>query len=137
VNPNLKTGVFWLVLTCVALLLWQVVKAGKNRPDRAITFTEFIREVEAGKLKSVSITNGIDVKGIYKDNGTELDTLIPENYMEIYRILQDHQVEIDIKKSGQGWISVLINASPFLLLLAFWIFMMRQMQGRRPPPSAI
>src|SRR4029450_1967417 len=28
-----------------------------------------------------------------------------------------------------GWISILLNASPFIVLLAFWIFMMRQMQS--------
>src|SRR5262249_58594352 len=117
--------------------LWQVVKADKSRPDKAITFSEFIREVEAGKVKSVSIRNDVDVRGIYKDN-TYLRTLIPAHYMEIYRVLQNHAVDIEIKEaSGDGWISVLINASPFLLLLAFWVFMMRQMQGRRPPPSAV
>jgi cell division protease FtsH len=33
------------------------------------------------------------------------------------------------KESGSGWVSILINAIPFVLLLAFWIFMMRQMQS--------
>ena len=129
---------FWLVIACVALvLLWQVVKAGKSHPSKTITFTEFIREVEAGKLKSVSISEGIEVRGEYKDNSPALQTLIPANYMEIYKILQDHAVEIDIKAEGRGWVSVLINASPFLLLLGFWVFMMRQMKGGlRLPPAA-
>jgi cell division protease FtsH len=33
------------------------------------------------------------------------------------------------KETGSGWVSILINAIPFVLLLAFWIFMMRQMQS--------
>ena len=130
---------FWLVIACVALvLIWQVVKSGKNRPDKAITFTEFIREVEAGKLKSVSISDEVEVRGAYKDNSPALHTLIPANYVEIYKILRDHGVEIEIKeKRGAGWVAVLINASPFLLLLAFWVFMMRQMKGGlQPPPAA-
>jgi cell division protease FtsH len=132
-----KTGVFCLVLACVSALLWQAVKGGKTRPEKAITFTEFIREIEDGKLKSVSIRNGVDVLGTYKDNSPELHTLIPVNYIEIYRILRDSGVEIEIKEANGGsWVSVLINASPFMLLLAFWVFMMRQMQGRRPPLNA-
>ena len=129
---------FWLVIACVALVvLWQVMKASKNRPDKAITFTEFIREVEAGKLKSVSISDEVEVRGAYKDNSPALHTLIPANYVEIYKILRDHGVEIEIKeKRGASWVSVLINASPFLLLLAFWVFTMLRMQGRRPPPPA-
>ncbi|HET8549320.1 MAG TPA: ATP-dependent zinc metalloprotease FtsH, partial [Bryobacteraceae bacterium] len=31
--------------------------------------------------------------------------------------------------SSANWVSILINAVPFVLLLAFWIFMMRQMQS--------
>ena len=132
-----RTGVFWVVLACVSVLLWQVVKSGKGRPEANITFTEFIREVEDGKLKSVSIRDGVEVRGRYKNSSSELRTLIPANYVEIYKILRDSGVEIEIEQSGGGWVSVLINASPFLLLLAFWVFMMRQMQNRRPPPAVV
>ena len=45
-----KTGVFWVVLAFVSVLLWQVVKSGKTRPEKNINFTEFIREVENGKI---------------------------------------------------------------------------------------
>ncbi|HTM47063.1 MAG TPA: ATP-dependent zinc metalloprotease FtsH [Bryobacteraceae bacterium] len=130
VNSNIKTGIFWVILACVLVLLWQVVKAAKTRPERNITFTEFISDVEAGKIKKVSISSGMDVKGTYKDNSADLHTLIPANYPEIYKLLQEKGVDIDIKEAGgAGWVSVLINASPFILLLAFWIFMMRQMQS--------
>jgi cell division protease FtsH len=37
---------------------------------------------------------------------------------------------MEFKEPNSGnWISLLVNASPFILLLAFWIFMMRQMQS--------
>src|SRR5437867_306047 len=130
VNSNIKTGIFWVILACVLVLLWQVVKAAKDKPEKNITFTEFIADVQADKVKKVSINGGNDVKGTYKDNSADLHTTIPTNYPEIYKLLQDKNVEIDIKEaSGAGWVSVLINASPFILLLAFWIFMMRQMQS--------
>ncbi|HEV8610167.1 MAG TPA: ATP-dependent zinc metalloprotease FtsH, partial [Thermoanaerobaculia bacterium] len=32
------------------------------------------------------------------------------------------------ESSSSSWLSILLNASPFLLLIGFWIFMMRQMQ---------
>ena len=134
---NKRTGVFWVVLACVSVLLWQVVKVGATRPETNISFSKFIRQLEDGKLKSVSIRDGVEVRGRYKDNGAELRTLIPANYVEIYKILRDSGVEIEIEQSGGGWVSVLISASPFLLLLAFWVFMMRQMQNRRPPPAAV
>ena len=35
------------------------------------------------------------------------------------------------KDNGGNWVNILVNAIPFVLLLGFWIFMMRQMQSRR------
>ena len=138
-SSSLKAGVFWIVLACVLVLGWQVVKSGRSRPEKTIIFTDFIREVEAGKVRKVTISDGTHVEGEYKDNGPSLHTLIPAHYVDIYKILQDHNVDIEIREeSGKGWVSVLINASPFILLLAFWVFMMRQMPKdmRRGPPSA-
>src|SRR5947199_9185153 len=45
-------------------------------------------------------------------------------------MLLEHKVNTKIKDASSGnWISLMVNASPFLVLLAFWIFMMRQMQS--------
>jgi cell division protease FtsH len=130
VNSNIKTGIFWVILACVLVLLWNVVQASRTKPTKAISFTEFLADVEAGKVEKVSISNGMEVKGTYKDKSADLQTLIPANYPKIYETLQEKGVVIEIKEaSGSGWVNVLINASPFILLLAFWIFMMRQMQS--------
>ena len=86
-NSNIKTGIFWVILACVLVLLWQVVKAAKNPTKKEITFTEFISDVEAGKVKKVAISNGVDVNGTYNDNSASLHTLIPANYPDIYKIL--------------------------------------------------
>jgi len=128
-NSNVKTAVFWVVLIMVVVLFWTVVRTGQRRADRQLTFTQFTNDVKAGKVKDVTI-NGMEVHGSYKDDNAGLHTLIPANYPDIYKLLQDNNVNIDIKETNSGnWVSVLINAIPFILLLAFWIFMMRQMQS--------
>ena len=33
------------------------------------------------------------------------------------------------ESNGAGWVNWLVNVSPFILLIAFWLFMMRQMQS--------
>jgi len=128
-NSNVKTAIFWVILICVVVLLWTVVKTGTGRTDRQLTFSEFLNEVEAGKVKSVTIS-GIDVRGKYKEESLGLRTTIPSNYPNVYTLLRDKGVNVDIKEANSGsWVSVLINVIPFILLLAFWIFMMRQMQS--------
>ena len=128
-NSNVKTAVFWVVLICVAVLLWTVVRTGQTRAEQELTFTQFINEVEAGKVKDITVT-GSKVQGTMKDDDSPLQTVIPSNYPDIYKLLQDKGVNVNIKdSSSSNWVSLLINAIPFVLLLAFWIFMMRQMQS--------
>jgi cell division protease FtsH len=130
VNSNIKTGIFWIVLACVAVLLWQVVKNAKTRPEKNLSFTQLIQEIEEGRIKKVSISNGSEVKGLSSDGTIDIRSTIPGNYPEIYKLLQEKKVEVEIKEAGSSnWVSILINASPFILLLGFWIFMMRQMQS--------
>ena len=127
-NSNVKTAVLWIVLICVAVLIWVVVKAGKGGVEAQPTFTEFMNQVEQGKVKGVQIS-GNQVKGQYTD-GSKLVTMIPMNYPELYKTLREKNVNMDIREASSGnWVSILINAIPFVLLLAFWIFMMRQMQS--------
>jgi len=128
-NSNVKTAVFWVILICVVVLLWTVVRTGRGRPERQLTFTEFMSEVEAGKVRRVTIS-GIDVRGEYKDENIGLKSTLPANYPNVYTLLREKGVNVEIRETSSGnLISVVINAVPFVLLLAFWIFMMRQMQS--------
>ena len=127
-NSNAKMAIFWVILICVAVLLWVVVQTGKTRQDQQLTFTQFLSQVEAGKIKKVTIAGG-EVHGETNDQAG-LHTLIPTNYPDIYTLLREKGVDVDIKEANSGnWVSILVNAVPFVLLLAFWIFMMRQMQS--------
>ncbi|MDX1985015.1 MAG: ATP-dependent zinc metalloprotease FtsH [Bryobacteraceae bacterium] len=128
-NSNVKTAIFWVVLICVAVLLWTVVKHGKTRAEQPLTFSQFKYQVEQGKIKKVSIA-GNEVRGDYTEGDLGFRTTIPVNYPDIYKLLLEKNVNVEIKEaSTSNWVSVLINAIPFVLLLAFWIFMMRQMQS--------
>lgn len=147
-NSKVKNSIFWVVLACISVLLWQVVRSSKIRSNKEVTFTEFVTDIKAGKVKKVSISDGAEVNGTYKDSVSGLHTLIPDRYPEIYTILQDHGVEIEIQEKNTSWVAILFNAAPFILLIGFWIFMMREMRsrknkegtcwacGRSGPPSA-
>ena len=128
-NPNVKTVVFWAVLICVAVLLWAVVKNGHTKPDRPLNFSEFLSEVQNGNIKSVNI-NGNTVKGDFSTGHDSFHTVVPSNYPKLYDMLSDKKVQMQFNENNSNsWVSILVNASPFLLLIGFWIFMMRQMQS--------
>ncbi len=127
-NSNVKTAVLWIVLICVLVLLWAVVRTGKPGGEQQLTFSQFMNQVDQGKVKSVVIS-GNQVKGKLSDNNG-LTTMVPMNYPNLYDQLRAKSVDVDIKEASSGnWGSMLVNAIPFVLLFAFWIFMMRQMQS--------
>ncbi len=130
-NSTVKSVVLWVVLIAAALVLWQMVKmGGSSAREQQINFTEFVNDAQSGNVASVTIS-GQDVHGKMrspKDAG--FHTIIPANYPDLYKTLQDKGVAVNIKdQSSNGWISdFLFDGLPILLILALWIFMMRQMQ---------
>ncbi len=127
-NSNVKTIIFWVVVVCMAVLLWAVVNHRGGKPDRALNFTQFLNDVDAGSIKTANIDTS-QVKGD-DVNGNQYHTVIPATYPELYTKLKDHNVTMTINdSSASGWLSMLVNFSPIILVVGFWIFMMRQMQS--------
>ena len=128
-NSSVKTLIFWVVLICVVVLLIAVVRTAQNPKEQNLSFTEFMDKVKEKQVHSITIT-GSEVHGVYQNPALGLHTFIPANYPDLYNQLRDTGVDVTIKDtSTAAWIAMLVNLSPFIVLLAFWIFMMRQMQS--------
>src|SRR5580704_665202 len=128
-NSNIKTAIFWVVIIMVVVLFWTVVHNNKSQQSAQLSYTALMNDVNAGKIKTVTIT-GTDLTGTYKEDNQQLKSNIPPNHQTLDDAMLAKGVDIHYnKESGSGWVSILINAIPFVLLLAFWIFMMRQMQS--------
>ncbi|MEZ5361260.1 MAG: ATP-dependent metallopeptidase FtsH/Yme1/Tma family protein [Bryobacterales bacterium] len=129
-NSTVKTAVFWVVMLCTAILLWQVVRTGRGPDEEQLSFSAFQSKVAAGDVAAVTITNGVEIAGKYKNSDKKFTTVIPSDYPAIIDKLDEQGVEINVQPTASpAWLSFLINASPFILLFGFWIFMMRQMQA--------
>jgi cell division protease FtsH len=127
-NSNVKTAVLWIVLICVAVLLWIVVRTGRTGPEQELAFSDFLNQVEQGRVKKVTVS-GTEIKGEMVD-GTRLRAIAPTFYSDYIKTMREKGVIMHFREaSASNWVSILINAVPFVLLLAFWIFMMRQMQS--------
>ncbi len=115
-------------MLCTAILLWRVIQTGSAAGVELLTYSEFYQEVKAGNVRSVTIA-GNQITGKLRGD-EDLRTTIPSDYPGIIDVLQEAGVAIEVNESNTpAWLSFLINASPFILLFGFWIFMMRQMQA--------
>jgi cell division protease FtsH len=129
VNSTVKTVLFWVVILVSAFLLWQVVRQGTNsQKDKEINFSQFMTDVNQGNVRDVRII-GMEVRGKYKNDNSAFHTTVPPNYPDMYKILTDKGVVMEIKDISNGtWPSWILNLAPLVLLAALWFFMIRQMQ---------
>ena len=126
-SSTVKTLLLWVVLIITGVLLWQVVQRTQSGTEKDKDFSYILNEIEKGSVENVEIT-GSEVKGKFKD-GTSFKTTMP-NYPEFFKTLIAKGVTFKVKEPTQSpWLTALISWAPFVLLIGFWIFFMRQMQS--------
>ena len=129
-STNLKNILVWLAIVVSLILLWQLFYNIKDVNVEERDFTTFYQDITAKKIKSVTIM-GEDLDG--EDNsGKKFKTVIPpESSWDLVQTLRDNGVLIKIEKSSNSGLMYVFLSSwlPFILLIGFWIFLMRQMQS--------
>ncbi len=115
-------------MIAAAVLLWQMMRSGMGgSSSKTLNFTQFMADAQSGQVANVTI-EGDAASGQLK-NQQKFSTVVPTNYPDLYTILTQKGVSVTIKQSSSGaWFDIMINALPFLLIIALWIFFMRQMQ---------
>jgi ATP-dependent Zn protease len=129
-----RTVVFWFVLIGVAALLWAVMRTGQNPPKA--TYSQFLQQVEAGQVNKsviVDVHNGANPATYTLKDGSKARTMLPWDYRGALEAMQQKMVNIEIQDASSQWIRVLLNAGPFLVLLAFWVWMMNRMRNKQAP----
>jgi len=128
---NIKNLVMWAVIVFLTIGLYNMFKnpqASLNKKN-TIIFSKFLSEVENGRVVQVEI-QGNNIKGILS-SGETFHTYSP-NDPNLIEKLSDKGVSISaapLDDEMPSLIGVLLSWFPMLLLIAVWIFFMRQMQG--------
>jgi len=130
VNSTVKQIAFWLGIICFGVLLYSLVRTtNATVKDREINFSQFLADVDAGKIKDVTI-NGQEVRGSYNSEKAGFHSTVPAGYTDMYKSLRDKGVNINVRDvSGGGWPSWLLQLLPLAVILGLWFLMIRQMQS--------
>jgi cell division protease FtsH len=123
----------WIV---IALVLFTVVKqfGGTTASGNQIGYSEFLDEVQARRIKQVTLTEGgASGAEILAETTDGKKLRVTATYLDRGLIgdLRNSGVKFDVKpREEQSFlISMLINWTPMLLLIGVWVYFMRQMQG--------
>jgi len=126
-NSNMfqKIGV-WLI---VGLVLFTVFKQfDKPKDQTLVTYSQFMDDAKAGKVKRV------DVQGrtlqITPTDGNKYSIISPGDIWMVGDLMK-YGVQVTGKADDEPnlLVSALYYLGPTLLIIGFWFFMMRQMQG--------
>jgi cell division protease FtsH len=128
-NVNFRNFAIWLVILFMLMGLFQVFQSTTRNVSVADkTYSEFISDVDAGSVTSVTIVDDT-VQGVMT-NGSRFETVIPPN-TDIVTRLEDRHVQITAKApdSSPFWSVLLSSWLPFIVIIGVWFFFIRQMQG--------
>ncbi len=124
-----RNAALWIIIVLLLFALFNLFQGSSQRgPQREVAFSDFMQRVESGDVSKVTI-QGQKVEGQFRD-GRQFTTYAPQD-PGLVSSLRENGVRISAKPQEQlnPLLSVLISWFPMLLLIAVWIFFMRQMQG--------
>lgn len=133
-----RTLAIWLLLILVAMLASQFL-ARSGEEAVTITYSEFQNLLQSDSIEQVTITEKQITGRLKRAASTVVDgrgieyidftLFIPFEDTDLLGELMARDVIVDAKPDSPNWVSYLLSALPWLLLIGFWIFILRQMQN--------
>ncbi|WP_066966998.1 ATP-dependent zinc metalloprotease FtsH [Microbulbifer sp. Q7] len=123
-----KNLVLWLIIAAVLLMVFQNFKPQTR--DESVSYSEFVQDVQSGQIKS-ALVDGLVITG-EKADGSRFKTIQPQI---IDDELTNELVRGGVQFNGREpespsiWQQLLVASFPILIIIAVFMFFMRQMQG--------
>jgi cell division protease FtsH len=131
-NSTLKNLLFWMVLIVLAVLIYQFSSSLQNK-ENEMDFSVFMKHVENKDVLTVTIKGNQITGTLAGTSGTvneKFRTYAPASYDGLANRLENMGVRIKAEPDAASpWTGMLLWWAPLLLMIGFWIFIMRQMQS--------
>ncbi len=128
-NDLAKNLLIWVVVAVMLMLVFNSVGPGTAPGAQALSYNTFLDEVEAGRVQQVEIAaNGMDIVGRYSDGGRFTTTAARDQYLVTDLIAAGVEIKQEPIETGPGFLSLLLNLLPIVIIVGFFIYLMRQMQ---------
>ena len=131
-NRFFRSALFPLIIIVVLVYLASQTLLPGRSEQRKVTYSQLIAEVKNGNVNeavfnpprqqiTATLVDGAKVKVNYPT---------PQSATQFQNLLTAQNIKFDSKGTGSSaWWSLLISVLPFVILIAFWIFLMNQVQG--------
>ena len=131
-----RTASFWVLLALLSIIAMQMFRT-QDEGSTELTYSQFKQQLEAANIDSVSVVQGYRVEGELKaplsvdgEDSVRFRTMLPGEIQEsLLARMEEQGVIIHAVPDRTGLGTVLISILPWLLFIAFWIWIFRTMQG--------
>ncbi len=131
-----KNLALWVLFGLVALAAFQYINS-QRAASQELSYTQFSQQLEAHNVSSVEIFDGKYIEGDFRAPVTvsghavkSFKVLLPVADSEAFvKRLEDAGVIIKAKEQRGALAAILIAALPWVVIIALWIFLMRQLQA--------
>jgi len=131
-NSHFRNFAIWVVIGLLLFALFNLFQNPvQNRRANEISYSEFIAQVKSGSINEV-LVQGNRYSGQYADKSRPFTTLGPNNQGEVIKELETKGVKINVRPPEEdvpSLLGLLASWFPILLMIAVWVFFMRQMQS--------
>jgi len=147
-NPKRPFNPYWIYAVALAILMgmWFF---GQDSTVKEVQWSDFQQYVRDNRVKSIvvysnkgtaeAIVREESVNHIFGDDAAKvgkMPVILVEGasaeaiseFIDAVKTEQKYEIEVRFDTTSEMW-GILITFAPFLLLIVFWIWMMRRMQG--------
>lgn len=123
-----KNIIIWIVIAVMFMALFESLN-NSDKSGRTIDYSSFISAIQNEQVQEV-VFDGPVINGM-KRNGEQFTTIMPLNDTALLDSLLNHNVRTSGTRPEEPslLVSILVSWMPMILLIAVWLFFMRQMQG--------
>jgi cell division protease FtsH len=145
-NKVLKVILSWSAIILLVFLVMTLFK-GAEGGEVELTYTEYQKFLESNQIESATIKKSeltnYDFHGVLKSPQSvqrnsksvsfqRFSLTLPILDSAVIKDWNDRGITFTIQKEDNTWISALVSALPWVLLLVVWLLIMRRMQGTGP-----
>ncbi len=140
-NRTMRSLALWVVLVLLVLTVYRMYQTGRQ-VETEINYSRFVEEINKGNIRSALIIEK-EVHGEFQNPvRIAIGEGLPERETATFKVWlpavdpdlpsmiweKSPDAVIRSKPEGMNWLSLFLSWLPIVLILGFWIFIVRQMQ---------
>ncbi|EJP29218.1 ATP-dependent zinc metalloprotease FtsH [Haemophilus sputorum] len=129
-NDMVKNILLWVVVAIVMMTAFEGFNSNFGN-NNTVAYSTFLNDIRTNTLKDVDMKSNSETISVTKKDGTKYQTVMPMYDRDLLADLSktDATVTGQPEERRNVFVQLLISSFPIIILIGFWVFYMRQMQG--------